>query len=156
MQYVSTCWRETLRVLHCNYPTDVLWVIDCIVIAIELLLNYLYGILYFIKVIIVQQIIGNVSKSNHHDIFYLAAWCTFLSKHLLCHKQLQNSWDHISSVVALCWFCFEDAKSENLVVFDTNTCIRILVWLGWTNYSFLITPFPPTLLTYGWSCLNTI
>ena len=71
MQYVSTCWRETLRVLHCNYPTDVLWVIDCIVIAIELLLNYLYGILYFIKVIIVQQIIGNVSKSNHHDIFLL-------------------------------------------------------------------------------------
>ena len=83
--------------------------------------------------------------------FCLAAWFTFLSKHLLCHKQLQNSWDHISSVVTLCWFCFEDSKSENLVVFDTITCIRILVWLGWTNYSFLI-----TLLTYGWSCLNTI
>ena len=46
-------------------------VIDYIVIGIELLLNYLYGILYFIKVIIVQKIIGNVSKSNHHDIFLL-------------------------------------------------------------------------------------
>lgn len=56
---------------YTNYPTDVFMVIDYIVIGIELLLNYLYGILYFINVIIIQQIIGNVSESNHHDIFLL-------------------------------------------------------------------------------------